>query len=80
MNHSEKTFAMKDKILLPERLFFDNQRINLYCLHELFKGAANIVRQRLIAQEDIDIPITAGMWGGSYMVADKDPLDLDLDE
>lgn len=63
---------MEEKILLPERLFFEDRRINLYCLHEMFKGVANIVRQRLKAQEDIDIPITAGMWGGSYLIADKD--------
>ena len=63
---------MEEKILLPERLFFDEQRINLYCLHEMFKGIAAIVRQRLISQEGIDITITSGMWGGSYLVAEKD--------
>ena len=67
-----KTIAMQEKILLPEKLFFDNSKINLYCLHELFKGVAGIVKQRLLAQESIDIPITAGMWGGSYLIADKD--------
>lgn len=72
MADAEKTIAMQEKILLPEQLFLDKERINLYCLHELFKGVAGIVRQRLLAQEAIDIPITAGMWGGSYLIADKD--------
>lgn len=62
---------MEERILLPERLFFEDRRINLYCLHEMFKGIAGIVRQRLKAQEGFDIPITAGMWGGSYLIADK---------
>lgn len=63
---------MEEKILLPEQLFFDQEKINLYCLHETFIGIAKIVQQRLIAQEKIDIPISAGMWGGSYLIADKD--------
>lgn len=62
---------MEEKILLPEQLFFDQDRINLYCLHETFIGIAKIVQQRLIAQEKIDIPISSGMWGGSYLIADK---------
>ncbi len=59
-------------ILLPERLFAEDRRINLYFLHKLFGGISDIVSERLKAQEDIDIPITSGMWGGSYMVAGKD--------
>lgn len=52
---------MAQTILLPERLFVEERRINLYFLHKLFGGISEIVRERLKAQENIDIPITSGM-------------------
>ena len=55
---------------LPETLFAGPKRINLYYLHELFGHTAQRVRDRLNAETGIDIPITAGMWGGTYLVAD----------
>ncbi len=55
---------------LPETLFAGPKRINLYYLHELFGQTAQRVRDRLNAETGIDIPITAGMWGGTYLVAD----------
>ena len=57
---------------LPANLYSNNGRINLYCLHELFKHIANLVSTQLKEQHQIDAPITAGMWGGSYMVARED--------
>ena len=55
---------------LPETLFAGPRNINLYYLHELFSQTAQMVRDRLQEETGIDIPITAGMWGGSYLVAD----------
>ncbi len=55
---------------LPETLFAGPKRINLYYLHELFGQTAQRVRDRLNAETGMDIPITAGMWGGTYLVAD----------
>ncbi|MFQ5450842.1 MAG: hypothetical protein ACE5E9_09440 [Nitrospinaceae bacterium] len=56
---------------LPEHLFEEDGKINLYYLHESFKGIARVAADRLQAEQQIDIPITAGMWGGSYLIADE---------
>jgi len=55
---------------LPPQLFTGPRNINLYYLHELFRVSALMVRDRLQEEQGIDVPITAGMWGGSYLVAD----------
>ncbi len=55
---------------LPETLFAGHRKVNLFYLHELFAATAQMVRDRLNTETGIDIPITAGMWGGSYLVAD----------
>jgi hypothetical protein len=55
---------------LPETLFSGPRNINLFYLHELFGQTAQMVQDRLNAETGIDVPITAGMWGGSYLVAD----------
>lgn len=55
---------------LPERLFSEDGRINLYYLHEAFKGVAELVSIRLKQNAQIDVPLSGGMWGGSYLVAD----------
>jgi len=55
---------------LPETLFSGPRNINLYYLHELFGQTAQMARDRLQDETGIDIAITAGMWGGSYLVAD----------
>ncbi|NIY18610.1 MAG: hypothetical protein GWM98_29015 [Nitrospinaceae bacterium] len=56
---------------LPDTLFAGEHRVNLYYLHEMFRHTAQMVRDRLQAETGIDVPITAGMWGGSYLVADN---------
>jgi hypothetical protein len=55
---------------LPDTLFAGGHRVNLYYLHEMFRHTARMVRDRLQEETGIDVPITAGMWGGSYLVAD----------
>jgi hypothetical protein len=55
---------------LPDTLFAGGHRVNLYYLHEMFRHTAQMVRDRLQEDTGIDVPITAGMWGGSYLVAD----------
>lgn len=57
---------------LPERLFAEDGRINLYYLHETFRGIANIVSRQFNNTLGEDISITAGMWGGSYLIANED--------
>ena len=54
---------------LTGHLYSQNQRINLYFLHNLFKEISSHISSEMQEKYDLDIPITAGMWGGSYMVA-----------
>ena len=56
---------------LPDTLFAGGHKVNLYYLHEMFRHTAQMVRDRLQEDTGIDVPITAGMWGGSYLVADE---------
>ena len=55
---------------LPERLIEPDNKINLFYLHETFRSLAGVVSDRLREERGIDIPITSGMWGGSYLIAD----------
>ncbi len=55
--------------ILPGHLYSKNQRINLYYLHNLFKEIATHISFQMKEIHNLDAPISAGMWGGSYMVA-----------
>ncbi len=55
---------------LPDGLLAGPKRINLCYLHELFRHTATMVRSTVQQEMDADIALTAGMWGGSYLVAD----------
>ena len=57
---------------LAGHLYSPNQRINLYYLHNLFKEVSSHISSEMQEKYGLDIPITAGMWGGSYMVALND--------
>ncbi len=46
-----------------------NGRFNLYYLHQLYTHISNTVSRRLFEEHFIDVSLTAGMWGGSYLVA-----------
>jgi hypothetical protein len=61
-----------DYKILPGHLYPKDNRINLYYLHNLFKEIAKSVVLQMKEKHWINIPITAGMWGGSYMVAQDD--------
>ncbi|MEE9259305.1 MAG: hypothetical protein V3U37_07150 [Nitrospinaceae bacterium] len=56
---------------LPASLYSAEGKLNLFCLHELFKHIAGLVADQLKQQRRIDVPITAGMWGGSYLIANE---------
>lgn len=55
--------------ILPGNLYPQNNRINLYYLHNLFKEIAAHISIQMKEKYNLDTPFTAGMWGGSYMVA-----------
>jgi hypothetical protein len=56
---------------IPESLFGKDGNINLYYLHEACKAIAEIVSLRLKQNLKIDVPLSGGMWGGSYLIADE---------
>jgi len=49
-----------------------NGRLNLYFLHKLYTHISNTVSRTLFEEHFIDVSLTAGMWGGSYLVANDD--------
>ena len=58
-----------DYKILPGHLYSQNKRINLYYLHNLFKEFSAHISLQMKETHNLDTPISAGMWGGSYMVA-----------
>ncbi len=58
--------------ILPGHLYPRDNRINLYYFHNLLNVIGESVSQQMKRQHKVSVPITAGMWGGSYMVADDD--------
>ena len=58
--------------ILPGNLYPKDNRLNLYYFHNLLKVIGDSVSQQMKQQHKVSVPITAGMWGGSYMVADED--------
>ena len=56
---------------LPKRLYFEG-KLNMFCLHEVFRYVAAIVVKRLRREYQIDVPITSGLWGGAYLVGDRE--------
>ena len=58
--------------ILPGSLYPKDDRINLYYFHNLLQVIGESVAQQMKQQHKISLPITTGMWGGSYMVADDD--------
>ncbi|MDP6335549.1 MAG: hypothetical protein QGH98_04835 [Nitrospinaceae bacterium] len=61
---------MEQTTTLPEQLYYGG-KVNMYCLHEVFRHIAVIACERMQTQYHIDIPITSGLWGGAYLVGDQ---------
>ncbi|MFQ5672634.1 MAG: hypothetical protein ACE5G9_06025 [Nitrospinales bacterium] len=53
-------------------VFTDDNRINLYFLNELYGNIAADVSRNLRPVLGCDLPITAGVWGGTYLIAEAD--------
>ena len=51
-------------------IFAENDCINLYYLNELYGKVATCVSSRMQQIYQIDVPITSGVWGGTYLIAD----------
>ena len=63
---------MTDLVKTP--VFADNNLINLYHLNELYQNIATEVSQRMRETHQIDVPITSGIWGGTYLIAHPNGL------
>ncbi len=51
-------------------VFTEDDCINLYYLNELYGKVAVSVSSRMRQIHNIDGPITSGIWGGTYLIAD----------
>jgi len=60
-----------DGTFAPPGLLSGPRRINLYYLHELFRHIAALVGRQAEETLGAEISVSAGMWGGSYLVADE---------
>ncbi|QPJ66278.1 MAG: hypothetical protein G3M78_13095 [Candidatus Nitrohelix vancouverensis] len=63
-----------ESIKVNRKILDREGRLNLYYLHKLYGHIAQTVSRRLFEEHFIDIPMTAGMWGGSYMVANDEGI------
>jgi len=52
-------------------VFTEDQRTNLYYLNDLYGKIARYVSHQMRERYSIDVPITSGIWGGTYLIADS---------
>ena len=57
---------------LPERLLHDDGKFNLYYLNEIYKTLAYKASIQLSKELQEELTITAGIWGGQYLIANKE--------
>ncbi len=50
-------------------VFNEDHLINLYFLNELYQNIAAHVSQKISRDLNTEIPLTAGIWGGTYLIA-----------
>jgi hypothetical protein len=60
--------------LIKTPVFADNNLINLCHLNELYQNVATEASRRLREAYRIDVPITSGIWGGTYLIAHPNGL------
>ena len=53
-------------------VFSEDERVNLYYLNELYADIARCVSLQLKENHQIEVPITSGIWGGTYLIADDE--------
>jgi hypothetical protein len=51
-------------------VFTEDNCLNLYYVNELYGKVAECVSSRMLEFHNIDVPITSGVWGGTYLIAD----------
>lgn len=53
-------------------IFTKDDRTNLYYLNELYGNIAKYVSQKMHDSFGFELPITSGVWGGTYLITDED--------
>jgi len=51
-------------------IFTEDDCLNLYYLNNFYGKIAGCVASRMRELHNIDVPITSGVWGGTYLIAD----------
>ena len=51
-------------------VFTDNNCLNLFYVNELYGKVADCVSARMREMYGFELPITSGVWGGTYLIAD----------
>ena len=52
-------------------VFTDDNRTNLYYLNELYGNIGKYVSRKIREDFNIDVSISSGIWGGTYLIADE---------
>jgi hypothetical protein len=52
-------------------VFTEDDRTNLYHLNELYGNIGKYASDKIREDFKVDIPVTSGIWGGTYLIADK---------
>ncbi|MBT5633511.1 MAG: hypothetical protein HOJ13_12345 [Nitrospina sp.] len=60
--------------LVKTPVFADNNLINLYQINEMYQNIATEASRRMRETFQIDVPISSGIWGGTYLIAHHDGL------
>jgi len=60
--------------LIKTPVFADDNLINLHHLNEMYQNIATEASRRLMEAIHIDVPITSGIWGGTYLIAHPNGL------
>ena len=60
--------------LVKTPVFADNNLINLYQINEMYQNIATEASRRMRETFQIDVPISSGIWGGTYLIAHPDGL------
>ena len=63
---------MQENVLSSGLVVTEDNCLNLYHLNELYGNVASRVSQKMGEIFQVDIPITSGVWGGTYLIAEKD--------
>ena len=63
---------MQENVLSSGPVVTEDNLFNLYHLNELYGNVATRVSRKLKEAHQFDIPITSGIWGGTYLIAEKD--------